>query len=421
MAEESSTSPNLFQGPPKIVWALLGAFFLLVFFGGIAGGIPGITTPSGEAAPVPPTSGAANLAQCSFSGASGNLKVGNPTLADIVSDVSTKVGVPGPVVMGILRIESVPSFTSKDPNYLASDHDATQSSAGAVGIAQFLPGTFEGIFRANRQDIFQKFQKDKVSAAIEAAVIPPPNDNTMRITSVRDSIIMAAYKTKNDKDFAVGNAALWDEQAAKAVARAYYGGCLYEGAKGNYCDDLAQSFSNCKTPSVSLADASQIGRIALGIQNSCNYTGIAGVVATYNLSCLNSVTPPLPAVVDNQIRTSALSHTFLQCVGFVKGIISWMNNETLNDHNVANAYDYQYIPPAGYRFVPKTDNNAIMIGDIAIWNNAPNGHVAVVAAVDSNNRFTIAEASWGVKGQVNMNRIIDRLSEPGFQGWARKL
>ncbi|MBI2596673.1 CHAP domain-containing protein [Candidatus Daviesbacteria bacterium] len=419
----SLRAPSLKGAGGKTAIAIFGALFLFMFFSGLLGGIGAPGAPTGEAAPIPGSDSAlpsGNLAQCSFAGVSGDLKVGNPTLADMVSDISAKVGVPGSVVMGILRIESSDKFVNKDPNYLTNDYDATPSTAGAIGIAQFMPDTFKGVFLNNKDDISKKFQKAAVITTREPAVSPPPNDDLMRITSVRDSIIMAAYKIKDDKNARAGSAAGWDEKAVRAVAKAYYGACSYEGASGDYCKDLTQSLNNCKTASIILADTNQIGQIVKGIQSVCVYNGVAGVVSTYNLSCLNSVDPSLPAIVDSQIRSSTVSHTFLQCVGYVKAIASWINNETLNDHNVANAYDYQAIPPLGYRFVSKGDDSAIMIGDIAIWNNAPNGHVAYVVGVESANRFLVTEASWGPQGYVRMDRYIDKTSESGFQGWARK-
>ncbi len=405
---------SLIRGPSTKVWlgALLGFIFLFFILGGV-GSLP-TSTPTGEAAPISQTTATTNLAQCSFAGASGNLKAGNPALADLVNDIATKVGVPGSVLMGTLRIESPSAFTSKDANYLAADYDATKSSAGAIGIAQFLPATFSGIFLNNKDDIFRKFQKTAATVSIEPPTFPPPNDSLMRTTSIRDSIIMAAYKIKDDKNARIGSAKEWDEQATKAVARAYYGACSYQGASGSYCDDLAQSFSNCKV--TYLADTGQIGQIVQGIQNACP----GAIVIRSNLGCLDSVKPPLPKIVDDKIRESTITYGALQCVGYVKALASWVNGETLNDHGVANAYDYQGIPPQGFYFVPKTDNKAIMVGDIGVWNNAPNGHVAYVVAVDSANRFLITEASWGPQGYVRMDRRIDKLSEPGFQGFARK-
>ncbi len=401
-------TPSIKGAGGKITWAVLGALFLFMFFGGILGGIGGPTTPSNITA--------TNLAQCSFSGASGNLKTGNPTLAEVVSDISAKVGVPGSVVMGVLRIESSDKFVNKDPNYLANDYDATKSSAGAIGIAQFMPGTFDGKFDKYKNEIAQKFQKTSVVTIVQPPHPPNINDGVMRITSIRDSIAMAAYMIRDDKDARSGSAKPWDEDAVRGVARTYYGACSYEGAVGSYCDDLAQSFSSCKTSPVVLADTGQIGQIVQGIQNAC----AGAVVVKSNLSCLNSVNPPLPKIVDDTIRESTLAYGALQCVGYVKALASWVNGESLNDHGVANAYDYQGIPPQGYYFVSKTDNKDIMIGDIGIWNNAPNGHVAYVAGVDSSNRFLVTEASWGPQGYVRMDRQVDKLSEPGFQGFARK-
>lgn len=419
------SSSSLIRGPSKkLAWALIGAFFLFFILGAVAG-IP-TSGPPGEATPISLSVNgpSVDLAQCSFAGASGNLKIGNPSLADMVSDISAKVGVPGSVVMGILRIESVPAFTNKDPNYLANDYDAVVSSAGAIGISQFLPSTFSGVFLSNKDGIFQKFQKAAVSTTIESPTIPPPNDNVMRITSIRDSIIMAAYFIKEKKNAGVGSTTPWDENAARIVAGKYYGTCSYEGATGSYCDDLAQSFTNCKSPSAYLADIGQIRQIVSGIQNNCSYKTsdkeIAGVVSAANLSCLNSISPPLPDLVDKHIRSNTVAYFFLQCIGYVKALASWIDNETLNDHSVANAYDYEAIPPVGYSFVPKTDNNDIILGDIAIWDNAPNGHVAYVVGVESKNRFLVTEASWGSQGYVRIDRTIDKLSEPGFRGWARR-
>ena len=410
-------APSVKGAGGKIFWVFLGALFLLMFFGGILGGITGTPiAPTTEAPAISPTQGIANLAQCSYYGASGTLKTGNPTLAELVSDISSKVGIPGSLLMGILRIESIPGFTSKDPNYLANDYDGTVSSKDAVGIAQFEPDTFAGIFNKYKTELAKIFGKTGFIKYKTDPVVPSPNDSIMRITSIKDSIIMAAYKIRDDKNAGVGSAAAWDENAARLVARRYYGACSYEGASGRYCEDLAKSFINCKSATFASADVGQIGQIVQGIQNAC----AGAIVVKSNLACLNSASPPLPKIVDDKIRESAIAYGALQCVGYVKALASWVNGETLNDHGVANAYDYQSIPPAGYYFMSKTDNKDIMVGDIGIWNNNPNGHVAYVVAVDSPSRFLVTEASWGPQGYVRIDRHIDKLSEPGFQGFARK-
>ena len=198
--------------------------------------------------PSPPEGGGGDIANCTFyrSGDSTpGLKIGNPNMASLISSISSTVGVPASIIAGIMRVETGSALASTDQSYLDHDYDAhTQSSPPYIsfGVMQFTPGTFINTFNANKSAMANDFGKTSATTNID-----PPNNmapqNVLRIYSVRDSIIAAAFKVKGDKNNINGNGP-WDKTTVYEIARRYYGRLSYPG--GNYGDNLWKSFSQCQ-------------------------------------------------------------------------------------------------------------------------------------------------------------------------------
>ncbi len=184
---------------------------------------------------------------CQYYGRGGPETIGNPEMGKTVIDVANKVGLPSTVMLAVMRIETSSAFVSTDPTYFANDYDANRSSANAIGIMQFLPPTFIGVFKnyTLTGEMESKFGKTSVQADVVPQVIPPPHDSVFRITSIKDSITAAAFYLRELKNSGVGSAAPWDKAAIDAAIDGYHGACPYPGGSGNYCDDVWQSVQAC--------------------------------------------------------------------------------------------------------------------------------------------------------------------------------
>ena len=120
-----------------------------------------VGNPSGTPALPPECStggGGGDATACSYMGRGGLKKPGNPELARFANETANKLSVPGAVVLGIMRIETDSAFSSTDKTYFTNDYDANPS-AGAIGIMQFLPSTFEWTFQANQKEMQSIFSK----------------------------------------------------------------------------------------------------------------------------------------------------------------------------------------------------------------------------------------------------------------------
>ena len=188
--------------------------------------------------------------QCTYYGRSGGLKPVEK-VSSLVNEVANKVGVPSSVLLGIIRIETPAGFTYSDPSFFNNDFDATVSFAGAVGFMQFLPSTFNGVYYSNQDELKTLFGKESVSTSLDQS----SDTSVLRITSIKDSIIAAAFKVRADKAAGFGSDSPWDEGAVKLVARRYQGACLYNDGRteGDYCEDLWKSVSGCQSPSNPIA------------------------------------------------------------------------------------------------------------------------------------------------------------------------
>lgn len=421
LGQRTLLSPLAGLGP--IVLTVFGVIFLFAFLtiltqGGVGVGIPGgPTSPSPTPAPIAggpgiPGGSGAYIAQCTFYGRSGEMKIGNQELAKFVAEVADKVGVPSPVLAGILRIESPSKFSATDTNIFKNDYDDTRSSKNAVGIMQFLPSTFEGIFVQNKDAIQINFNKSAVKIDIEPLTIPPPNDEILRITSIKDSIIMAAYKIKGIKDTTFGSTSNWDENAVKYVAEKYHGACLYDArdpSKGNYCDDLWKSVQTCE---FNLFAGPR--QFAEAIEQECKEAVLGSKVE----KCLSKV----PASINNvgeakrKVQESAIAYTYLQCVGFVQAVIPIVNFPSLNRPATPKAA--QENPPPSYIFIPKSDGT-IQLGDMPIWHSSAPGHIGYVVNVASDGKFEVVDANWCNNcGKVQVRE--DRVSNEMLVGWLRR-
>lgn len=232
-----------------IIVVLIVLVLIIALFGG------GTTAqPSGQTG---------NIASCTFyrgGDQTPGLRFGNPQMAHIVSEIAGKVGIPSAVLAGVMRVETASALASADLTYLTNDYDS-HSSGVAYGVMQFTPNTFLNTFNANRNAMATLFGKTDVKTDIDPQSAMAPQ-HILRIYSIKDSLIAAAFKIKADKQSFNGQGP-WDQEALNEIARRYYG-CLRYGPGGcaagqfSYGEDLYNSFSKCQpsggtTPSSPIA------------------------------------------------------------------------------------------------------------------------------------------------------------------------
>lgn len=240
---------------------LLTLFILFTIFSSYAFAYQTESLPVETAVGKPPADTGANIASCTFyRGGDGiaGVRIGNPQMASFITDVATKVDIPTAVLAGVMRVESVQGLMSTDTTYLQNDYDA-HSSGVAFGIMQFTPGTFINTFDQNKAALGSLFNKTGVSTKIVGQSDMEPN-NLLRMYSVRDSIIAAAFKIKKDKELFNGNGP-WNEAAVNAVATSYYGCLLYPSCNtgpNSYGGDVWKSYSSCQAPSAPIGGGGPI-------------------------------------------------------------------------------------------------------------------------------------------------------------------
>lgn len=254
-------------------WAVVGTILLIVLLT-----VGGLQTETATARPLPKSAGGSsggggsssgssslggggNIAACTFYRGGdpiSGVKIGNPTLATTIDEIASKVGVPSALVAAFLRVESGDKFIMTDPTYLANDYDATLSSAGAIGMAQFLPGTFLGIFNANKAELNSLFGKTDVVTTVDPPSAMKPN-SYFRIYSIRDTITANAFFIKNGLAGAISGIT---KDMVTNLVQTYFSGpnkiCAYSGIggrAGDYCDDVWKSFSECQTQQQPIAKA----------------------------------------------------------------------------------------------------------------------------------------------------------------------
>ncbi|MBI4079175.1 MAG: N-acetylmuramoyl-L-alanine amidase [Candidatus Levybacteria bacterium] len=249
------------QAVKKAIWRLPGFWYavgvvsiiiiLFIFIFSLGAPLGGPGGLSGT----PTTGVGGDIASCTFyrgGDKTEGYKFRIPEWPALINEVSSKVGVPASIVAGILRVESATNFYTNDPTYIGNDYDdhfSTDDNGNPVayGAMQLTPGTFKATFDANRAEMQSFFGKTEASNkfGVSSLAEVEPN-NLLRIYSVRDSVIAAAFKVKIDKKSINGDKP-WDEAAVREIARSYYGACGYyqNGRLNNYCDDLWKSYSGC--------------------------------------------------------------------------------------------------------------------------------------------------------------------------------
>lgn len=181
-----------------------------------------------------------NLASCTFyrNGAGANFN--NSAMPALISDIAGRVGIPASALAGILRIESPEPFSSSNNDYVTNDYDA-HSSGIAHGLMQFVPSTFESVFNDNRSEMQNSFGKTAVQTNIESQKYPAPQDNILRITSIKDSLTATAFKIRAD----AGSSPPYNRQAVSNILSSYFGSnCSYEGG-ADYCTDMLRGMNEC--------------------------------------------------------------------------------------------------------------------------------------------------------------------------------
>ncbi len=264
-SEVSQGALNL-AGPKKKAWLLLllliPMFILFTAFTSsptttITGAKP-TPTPGASVTPAPGGGGGGgDIASCTFYRGSDHptgATFQNPALPSLISDIAGQVGVPSAILAGIMRVETPSTFT--DPagsNYVTNDYDS-HSSGVAYGVMQFTPGTFIDTFNNNQAEMQSLFGKNLARATIDPQSSMGPA-NVLRIYSIRDSIIAAAFKVRTDKQIINGDGP-WDQTTVKKLASFYYygdpsasGDYVISGVRYNYGDDLWQSYSSCQPTS----------------------------------------------------------------------------------------------------------------------------------------------------------------------------
>lgn len=192
------------------------------------------------------------------------IKIANPSLVNIITDISNKVSVPPAIIAGIMRVET-PSAMLSTSDYIINDYDAHCSLTGslqqsfencvssgiAFGTMQFTPNTFTETFNRNQTEMNSLFGKTEATTTLDRQDnIAQPN--TLRIYSIKDSIIAAAFKVRTDKQLINGDGP-WDETTVKEIAARYYGRNAdgttnypgWDGSIQNYGEDLWKSYNSC--------------------------------------------------------------------------------------------------------------------------------------------------------------------------------
>lgn len=241
-----TTFPGLIKELFKIIlWGGLGVIILLVFMMISQRGIKmnSLLPPYsvGFAEPLPP--GGGDITSCTFyrSGVGEKFRIAQwPAL---ISEVAYKVGVPAAILAGILRVECPDCFLTINPEYITNDYDA-HSNGFAYGLMQFYPPTFENTFNSNRSQMESLFGKTSVRTQIDPQNSMAPA-NVLRIYSIKDSLIAAAFKVRID----AGGSPPYTRSNIDNIVNAYFTKCEYTegGNTYNYCDELWRSYSECQS------------------------------------------------------------------------------------------------------------------------------------------------------------------------------
>ncbi|MDO8498594.1 MAG: N-acetylmuramoyl-L-alanine amidase [bacterium] len=232
-------------------------------------------SPPPSISPPPPGSGG-QIASCTFYRSGDSVSGLNFRIAEwpaLIEEVASKVGVPPAVLAGILRIECPDCFYSNNPDYIKNDYDA-HTNGLVYGVMQFYPPTFQNVFNTNQPEMQSLFGKTIVTTNIDPQSSMAPN-NVLRIYSIRDSLIAAAFKVRAD----AGGTPPYTQTNIDNIVKAYFTTCTYTQGGGtySYCNDLWQSYSQCQqstgiTPSPSISPPPVTTQVCKGDLASFNAT-----------------------------------------------------------------------------------------------------------------------------------------------------
>lgn len=410
----------------------IAAMLLLNFVPGFGGTSPQPTTFIED-----PTNDSGDIAKCTFY--NGDAKTSRPVyiqtpgIAQVVSDVADKTGVPAPLIMGIIARERESLLTGTDRNVtFESDFDATTSYAGAIGTMQMKPSTFEGSFRFGKLTvvddfkILKQFGKNQTSTSISQH-IPNLTDPVLRIASIRDSIIAGAYELRQLKESSRFHIRSWyDEELIRDVAGGYHGGTNNRlgGCSLGYCRDVVKSVQQCRATPPGEEHPLEAGVVGQFVREFTENPLCRFGIYRINLGfCLDRISPTTPniSLVKNEIAVSVNSTGVLQCVGFVHAMTRLTSYPFLG-YGPGSAYEYINAYPRGlYIFVPR--GGIPLSGDIVIWTYAPifrpYGHIGFIVDVLTDGTLRVAEANWGAPGMVQIRSVPG--NDTGIGGFLRKL
>lgn len=290
------------------------ALFLLIIITGFTGGF-NVTTPTGQAAPLPTTPVQTNLSSCKFTRDGLATPIASSRLISLFAEAAAKTGVPAAALATLAMHESsVFTSTAKDNHDAFGNSNITAatgcthfgltgigaSKTGALGLMQVQPPKkihdVIAAATAGMKDAIPAF--DSVGAysadGVErgAKFVGKTADilTLQDFCDVRTSIYLGAgvLISKNG-----GKPPTTDGEVNKSVC-AYYGSCVYdkEGVVYNYGNEAQQDFENCKPasgPSIIAVTSCPIqnGKITCGSSR-----GAPGIPACH---CTPSYSPSCPA------------------------------------------------------------------------------------------------------------------------------
>lgn len=165
---------------------------------------------------------------------------------------------------------------------------------------------------------------------------------------------------------------------------------------------------------------------AAGLVNAIAASCSDAFVSQTTISCLKPLESTTPKAVLDRLKSSTFKWYYLQCVDFVQAVLILTNQPLLlkNGRSLPNALAHAGEDKVdGYKFIPRTNDAIIQIGDIPIWGGPsylPYGHMAYVVDVTADNRaFMVVEANFGTRGKVQV--MPKAKADPELSGWLRRI
>ncbi len=251
-----------FKGGRLLVSGFALSFLLLFIFGGFFASIGGPITPTGEAAPLPGSTAASintqpsnDIASCKFIHQGNSYKIGSSKLANIISEVANKSGVPAAMLAGIAFQETSsfafqtndnhPAFSATSFPGNGCDPIFPTSVTGALGFMQVQPpsniSTYGSSYNPSAADL------NGIKIGLSFLGRDPSSLTKNDFCDVRTSVYLAAgiIIDKNGGKPPVGS------EDVRLASCKYMGQCQI--GKYSYADEVKQGFDECKALSVANA------------------------------------------------------------------------------------------------------------------------------------------------------------------------